>query len=131
MSRAADTAACSSIRAKPAVVNGAPRSDTNMNGEAGASRCRRRNALISRPVRGCVLGVPFFALRTCRAARAKSTPGLVLCCVLGAVVSELAEQGRAASWRDFGGDGCMCAVKRKEWKWPSSTLSNSPQRERV
>jgi hypothetical protein len=66
MSRPADTAARSSMRAKPAVVNGDPRSETNMNGDAGASRWRRRNALISRPVKGCVLGVPFFALRTCK-----------------------------------------------------------------
>jgi hypothetical protein len=35
MSRRADTAARSSIRAKPAVVNGAPRSETNMNGDGG------------------------------------------------------------------------------------------------
>ena len=57
MSRRADTAARSSIRAKPAVVNGEPRSETNMNGDAGASRWRRRRALISRPVWGWALGV--------------------------------------------------------------------------
>jgi len=58
MSRRAETAARSSIRAKPAVLNGAPRSETNMNGDGDASRRRRRSALISRPVRGWVLGVP-------------------------------------------------------------------------
>jgi hypothetical protein len=62
MSRPADAAARSSIRAKPAVVNGAPRSETNMNGDGGASRWKRRSVLISRPVRGWVLGVPTRAL---------------------------------------------------------------------
>jgi hypothetical protein len=33
-----------SIRANPAVLNGAPRSETNMNGLVGASRCSRRSA---------------------------------------------------------------------------------------
>ena len=44
MSRPADSAARSSIRAKPAVVKGAPRSETNMNGDDGASRWRRRSS---------------------------------------------------------------------------------------
>jgi len=46
MSRPADTAARSSIRAKPAVVNGAPSSETNTNGDGGASRGHRMAELL-------------------------------------------------------------------------------------
>jgi hypothetical protein len=41
ISKPAPAAARSIIRAKPAVVNGEPRSLTKMGGEAGLSRCRR------------------------------------------------------------------------------------------
>ena len=37
-------------------------------GLVGSSRRNRRKARISRPVRGCVLGVPALTLRTCRSA---------------------------------------------------------------
>src|SRR6516162_5058172 len=48
-------------------VIGEPRSDTNRNGDlSSASRCRRRSARSSRPVRGCVAGVPFLARVTAR-----------------------------------------------------------------
>ena len=71
--RPAVTGARSSIRAKPAVENGAPRSETNTNGEAAASRCSLRKARISSPVIGWVAGVPPLTLRTCRLAKLKST----------------------------------------------------------
>jgi hypothetical protein len=57
-------AARSIIRAKPAVVNGDPRSLTNTKGEVSLSRCSRRRARISSPINGCVLGVPFLIRRT-------------------------------------------------------------------
>ena len=58
---------------KAAVVNGEPRSDVNTNGDFGScSRCSRRRARISSPMMGCVAGVPFLALRTCRTAWLKS-----------------------------------------------------------
>jgi hypothetical protein len=53
------------MRAKPPVVNGAPRSDVKTKGDFGScSRCRRRRARISSPRIGCVAGVPLLALRT-------------------------------------------------------------------
>jgi hypothetical protein len=58
---AATLPARSIIFAKPAVVNGAPRSLTNTNGEVTLSRCSRRSARISSPRNGCVVGVLFFA----------------------------------------------------------------------
>ena len=61
------------MRAKPAVVNGVPRSDVNTKGDFGScSRCSRRRARNSSPRIGCVLGVPCLTLRTCRAAVRKS-----------------------------------------------------------
>jgi hypothetical protein len=52
MSRPADTAARSSIRAKPAVVDGAPRSERNMNGNGSDSKaaCGLLQCEISIPV---------------------------------------------------------------------------------
>jgi hypothetical protein len=44
--------------AKPAVENGAPRSEVNTNSDAALSRCSRRGVRISLPRRGCVAGVP-------------------------------------------------------------------------
>jgi hypothetical protein len=59
---AAAAARCIS-RAKPSPVNGAPRSLTNTNDDLGScSFWRRRNARISLPVSGCVLGVPCLRL---------------------------------------------------------------------
>ncbi len=59
----------STILAKPAGLNGAPRSDVNTKGDLGScSRCSRRRARSSSPRIGCVLGVPCFTLRTCRVA---------------------------------------------------------------
>ena len=52
---------------------GAPRSDTNTNGESMLSRLCRRNSRSSRPVSGWLAGVPALTLRTCRVAVAKST----------------------------------------------------------
>jgi hypothetical protein len=49
-----------SIHAKPAVVRGEPRDDTNTNGEASLSRYRRQRLRSSSPWIGSVLGVPFF-----------------------------------------------------------------------
>jgi hypothetical protein len=47
------------IRAKPAVVNGAPRSDVNTNCDLGScSRWSRRKARSWSPRIGCVQGVP-------------------------------------------------------------------------
>jgi hypothetical protein len=63
-SRPAPAAARSIMRAKPAVVNGEPRSLTNTKGDDGLSRWRRRRALISSPWIGWVLGVPFLTRRT-------------------------------------------------------------------
>jgi hypothetical protein len=63
----------STMRAKPAVVNGAPRSDVKMKGDFGScSRWSRRRARNSSPRIGWVLGVPCLALRTCRVAALKS-----------------------------------------------------------
>jgi hypothetical protein len=64
----------STMRAKPVVVNGAPRSDVKMNGAFGScSRWSRRRALDSSPRIEWVLGVPCLTLRTCRVAVLKST----------------------------------------------------------
>jgi hypothetical protein len=63
----------STMREKPGADNGAPLSDTNTNAEAGLSRWCRRSSRISRPLSGCVAGVPFLALRMCRDAVLKST----------------------------------------------------------
>jgi hypothetical protein len=55
------------------VVNGAPRSEVNTNGDFGScSRWGRRKARNSSPRIGCVLGVPFLTLRMARAAVLKS-----------------------------------------------------------
>jgi hypothetical protein len=59
-SRPAAAAARSIMRAKPAVVNGEPRSLTKIKGDAGLSRWSRRSARSSSPWIGWVLGVPFF-----------------------------------------------------------------------
>ena len=57
------------IRANPAVVNGAPRSEVNTKGDFGpCSRRSRRKARNSSPMIGCVLGVPCLTLRTRRVA---------------------------------------------------------------
>jgi hypothetical protein len=61
------------MRAKPAVVNGDPRSLTNTKGEDGLSRWSRRSARSSSPWIGWVLGVPFLTQRTWSAAPSKST----------------------------------------------------------
>jgi len=51
----------------------APRSLVNTKGAFGScSRCSRRSARSSSPRMGCVLGVPFLALRTARVAASKS-----------------------------------------------------------
>jgi hypothetical protein len=57
----ADAAVRSIMRAKPAGVNGGPRSLTKTKGEV-ASRWSLRNARSSLPVSGCVAGEPFFRL---------------------------------------------------------------------
>jgi hypothetical protein len=50
----------STILAKPAVVNGAPRSLVNTNEDLGScSRCSFRSARSSSPRIGCVAGDPF------------------------------------------------------------------------
>ena len=59
--------------AKPRRDSGAPRSDTKTKGDCGLSLWCRRNSRSSRPVRGCVLGVPFLSLRMARDALLKST----------------------------------------------------------
>ena len=57
------------MRANPAGLNGAPRSDVNTNGDFGScSRWSRRRARNSSPRMGWVLGVPCLTLRTCRLA---------------------------------------------------------------
>ena len=67
----ASTPARSIIRAKPVVVNGAPRSNVNTNGDLDpCSRWRRRRARNSR--QGCVARVPCLTLRTCRVAISRS-----------------------------------------------------------
>jgi hypothetical protein len=71
--RRAETAARSTMRENPGAVSGAPRSETNTNGDMMLSRWWRRSARNSRPVRGWVLGVPFLRRRTCRLAVLKST----------------------------------------------------------
>jgi hypothetical protein len=43
------------MRRKPPTVNGAPRSDTNTNGDSGDSRLTRRNARSSMPADGPTL----------------------------------------------------------------------------
>jgi hypothetical protein len=64
----------STMRANPAVVNGAPRSDVNTKGDLGScSRWSSLRARNSSPRIGCVLGVPCLTLRTCRVAVVKST----------------------------------------------------------
>src|SRR6516164_8417689 len=65
----ATSPARSIMRAKPAVVNGAPRSEVNTKGDFGSwSRCSLRRARISSPRIGCVAGVPFLVLRTASVA---------------------------------------------------------------
>jgi hypothetical protein len=59
------------MRAKPAVVNGDPRSLTNRKGKDGLSRWSGRSARTS-PWIGWVLRVPFFTQRTWSAAPSKS-----------------------------------------------------------
>ncbi len=62
------------IRANPAGVNGAPRSEVNTNGDFGScSRWSRRRDRNSSPRIGCVLGVPCLTLRTCMVAVRKSS----------------------------------------------------------
>jgi hypothetical protein len=62
------------LRATPAVLKGAPRSEVNTNGDTGScSRWRRRRARSSSPRIGWVLGVPRFTLRTCSVPEANST----------------------------------------------------------
>jgi hypothetical protein len=53
--KAASTPAGSTILAKPAVVNGALRSDRNTNSYCGASRCSRLRARSSTPASECVV----------------------------------------------------------------------------
>ena len=72
MPRSAAVAARLIMREKPGADSGAPRSETNTNGDCALSRWCRRNSRISRPLRGCVAGVPFLALRMCRVAVLKS-----------------------------------------------------------
>ncbi len=66
-------AARSIILAKPAIVNGVPRSLTKANGDGGLSCCSRRGARSSSPRSGCVLGVPFLTRRTWSTAPLKAT----------------------------------------------------------
>ena len=55
----ASNPARSIMRAKPAVVNGAPRSEVKTNGDfCTCSRLRRRSARSSSPRIGCVLAMP-------------------------------------------------------------------------
>jgi hypothetical protein len=62
----------STILAKPAVVNGAPRSEVNMNGDLDScSRCSPRNARSSSPRIGCLLGDPYLTRRTAMVAAVK------------------------------------------------------------
>ena len=63
MPRSAELAARSIMREKPGADSGAPRSETNTNGDCALSRWWRRSSRISLPLRGCVAGVPFLALR--------------------------------------------------------------------
>src|SRR6516164_6886662 len=61
ISKPAARAARSTMAWKPRFANGVPRSLTNTNGDTDpCSRCSRRRARSSRPVRGCVAGVPCF-----------------------------------------------------------------------
>ena len=65
----ASTPARSTMRANPAVLKGAPRSEVNTNADFGScSRCSLRNARSSSPRIGCVLGEPLLTLRTARVA---------------------------------------------------------------
>ena len=52
------------VRAKLAVENGDPLSETNTNGDGSPSRCNLRKVLSSSPVSWCVLGEPFLTRRT-------------------------------------------------------------------
>ena len=54
-------------------MKGVSRSLTNTNGTGRTSRCNRRNARSSTPLKGWTLGVPPLTLRTCRTARLYST----------------------------------------------------------
>jgi hypothetical protein len=64
----------STIRAKPVVVNGAPRSEVKTKGDFGSSsRCSRRSIRSSSPGIGWVLALPCLTLRTCKVAVLKST----------------------------------------------------------
>src|SRR6267378_1171442 len=63
-SRPPPTAARSIIRAKPAVVNGVPRSLTKTKGDGTLSRCRRRSAGSCFRARDACCGFPFLT-RTC------------------------------------------------------------------
>jgi hypothetical protein len=64
MSSRAEAAAPSIMREKPGAASGAPRSETNTNGEPLLSRRCLGNARSLRPVSGWVLGVPCLARRT-------------------------------------------------------------------
>jgi hypothetical protein len=55
----------STMRAKPAVVNGEPRSEVNTKGDFGScSRCSRRSERNSSPRIGCVPGLPLCVPKT-------------------------------------------------------------------
>src|SRR6266568_8767895 len=72
----ARTLSRSTIFWKPSIEIGALRSDMNRCVDGPASRCNRRSARSSRPVRGCVAGVPALALWTCRTP--VSVPGVTV-----------------------------------------------------
>jgi hypothetical protein len=88
-SRPTALAARSIIRAKPAVVNGDPRSLTKTKGGVGASRCSRRSARSSSPWIGGVLGVPFLTRRTCSTAPLTNSLQHLPCYVTGGRVDAL------------------------------------------
>ena len=60
------------ILQEPGADSGAPRSETNTNADFALWRWWRRNARNSRPVSGCLAGVPCLMRRTCRVAAVKS-----------------------------------------------------------
>jgi hypothetical protein len=106
----------STIRAKPDVVNGAPRSDVNTKGDLGPVRAAVAAGHAARPRQGWVLGVPCLTLRTCRVA--DLTPPVPNAGPPAQTLVGHAGRLRGPCWRHGARSGCC-------W-WLSSTARPQP-----
>jgi hypothetical protein len=112
----AAAAAGSIMRLKPGADKGAPRSETNTNGDLALSLWCLRNSRSSRPVSGWVLGMPFLTLRTCR----------------DAVLKSICSHRRSTTSRDHRDDafGIATECSGRPVKWKSLRRSAPPSRYR-